>query len=81
MSKKYEKLKYNIFRVQKLFKHLFQFQRNNSAREPLMSIVPEEGSIISNGTNVNNEINGKLEESSSPTGKLKLRNDKTFLLL
>ena len=46
-----------------------------------MSIVPEEGSIISNGTNVNNEINGKLEESSSPTGKLELRNDKTFLLL
>ena len=46
-----------------------------------MSIVPEEGSIISNGTNVNNEINGKLEESSSPTGKLKLENNQTFLLL
>ena len=46
-----------------------------------MSIVPEEGSIISNGTNVNNEINGKLEESSSPTGKLTLENNESFLLL
>ena len=46
-----------------------------------MSIVPEEGSIISNGANVNNEINGKLEESSSPTGKLKLENNQTSLLL
>ena len=40
-----------------------------------MSIVPEEGSIISVGTNVNNEVNGKVEESSSPTGKLKLGNN------
>ena len=43
-----------------------------------MSIVPEEGSIISNGTNVNNEINGKVEESSSPTGKFQLGNNKNL---
>ena len=42
-----------------------------------MSIVPEEGSILSNGTNVNHEINGKIEESSSPTGKMDLEN--TFI--
>ena len=43
-----------------------------------MSIVPEEGSIISVGTNVNNEVNGKVEDSSSPTGRLKLGNNESI---
>ena len=46
-----------------------------------MSIVPEEGSIISVGTNVNTEVNGKVEESSSPTGKLKLGNNTNLYCL
>ena len=37
-----------------------------------MSIVPEEGSILSNATNVNNDINGKIEESNTPTGMISL---------
>ena len=37
-----------------------------------MSIVPEEGSILSVGTNANNETNGHIEEYNPELGKTKL---------
>ena len=37
-----------------------------------MSIVPEEGSILSVGTNANNETNGHIEEYNPELGKTKI---------
>ena len=39
-----------------------------------MSIVPEEGSILSNATNTNNDTNGPIQDYKTHTGNTNVNN-------